>query len=191
MILAKAGDVFFTSSPSLLGTAIRWAERDRGEADTEVNHTGEVTRDGFLVPHSIDDPLAETVEALWHVERNLWYQRHCGEEVTVELWRCIGQTQEEIDREVAFLYSHVGDKYGWWKLAAHFLDNKILGGKRVARRLLTVDGRPICSYLVAKAKSLAQVTFAGRPEEQTPDGMHDYVKQSADWYIVGKEKLNG
>jgi hypothetical protein len=198
MIYGLRGDIFFTGSTSTLGELIRWGETEEGEENTLVNHVGEVVEEGFIVPPIVSDEehqslisYAKTIEALWHTEYTEWWDRHGHESTTIEVWRPVGQTFEEIDREVQYLHTMVGKRYGWWKLAAHLVDTKIFRGKRVLRRLLTVDSRPICSYLIGKAKCLGNMSFGQRPEECTPDSMHDHVRISPQWYFVGKETLNG
>jgi hypothetical protein len=199
MIYAQSGDLFFTSGEGWLANAIQWAEQIEGEAETEVNHTGAVIHGGWMVP-PISQAIApeerlqyaQVSEALWHVKKWQWYQNHKDQEnYTVEVWRHNLLTIEEIDRAVQYWTKQTGQRYGWWKLGAHLVDNKIFRGARIFRRLLgKVERRPICSFHAARGYSLIGVDFGGPANEATPDSMHDWVKEQPQWRMVGKETLN-
>jgi len=191
MIYAHAGDLFFTSGSSLLARAIRWVETEDGEEPTLTNHVGLVTGSGFMIPPEefAKGDLAGTVEALWRVEHTRWWERHGHEPTTLMVWRPVTLDTAGLHRMANYAYKQVGNKYGWWKLGFHAL--KRFAGID-ARSAMHIDKRPICSYLAAKAYSLANIHFGGLAAIQTPDSMHDYVRNMRDvtWWFVGKETIN-
>lgn len=193
-IYARAGDVFFTRSNSILGRLIRWAETDPGEEPTWANHTGVVVEDGWIVPppwafepgadliHEYTR-LAVVVEALWHVRRGTLNPNN----VDVRVFRPVpAYSAAELVRFRREAGRYVGDKYGWWKLLFHLADRAIFKGRKVLSQTLHVDERPICSYLAAKVHEVARPGewFGVRPEVATPDEMLDFVQNSERWQEV-------
>jgi hypothetical protein len=173
-IYVKSGDTFFTRSNSILGSLIRWGERDKGEEPSWANHAGVVVEDGWIggrpigsVPHWGDTVLypdeahgtmiapdkdAIVVEALWKTRKGTWDGWKDGTEIRV--FRPIPPyTPEELSRFEADANSYVGDTYGYWKLAG-FLIKKITGID--VPSLFFIDTRPICSYLAAKVNDAAR-----------------------------------
>lgn len=195
-----AGDVFFTKSRSKLGGAIRYATTGPGEPRSWANHTGAVVNSGIIVPGT--QPVrpgmrwGQTVEALWRVENATWYARHGREDTNIEVWRHTGLTGTQAVRVAQFMEAHVGQRYGWWKLLFHLADRVVFDGDHVVSRLLRVDSRPICSYLVARAFEVAGVEGAFGPVPavaQDPDTMHDWVRNGGSkrgpWRCVGLCRL--
>lgn len=194
-LYAKAGDVFFTHSSSLLGVAIRWAETDPGETNgTWANHAGVVVEEGWIAPPSAPDlppgyAEAVVIEALWKTRQGPLNVSN----VAVRVFRPIPPlTDEELDRLITRAASFVGDTYGWWKLLFQLGDRLIFQGKKVLTTALHHDERPICSYLVAKAYAYAEsqerqmarfkktndvsriYAFGFAPQTADPDEMMDY-----------------
>jgi hypothetical protein len=186
----------FTAGSTKLGAAIRWAERTKGEAPTVVNHVGVVSRRGFIHPglgsdpavfvHPMDLVPAHVIESLWKTIEHPWYpDQKPGNEVSIWRYAPITCLQASVAVEVARTF--VGAKYGWWKLAAHFVDNKIFGGRNVTRRALRADSRPICSYTAATSMHRAGIRTGHIPARaQSPDSMWDYINESDLWYEVGR-----
>jgi len=187
-----AGDVFFTRSESLLGKAIRWVERDPDEEKSWANHDGVVVKDGWITPCSFSetDVLAKVVEALWKVRHHTFWSHYKDQTVIVEVWRRSFLTPRQVQRVTEYARNQEGNKYGWWKLLPHALDRFFFGGKKRVSKLLHIDKRPICSYLVAKAYSLIKIDFGGRAQAMDPDEMHDWVVLNHNWEFVGREELN-
>jgi hypothetical protein len=151
-----------------------------------------VVREGWLVPPSWayhSGLLAQTIEALWHVEHTTWFDRHEDETCSVELWRPrLPQSNAHIHRELEWLHRQVGNRYGWWKIG-------LILGQRLLRipfkKLMFIEERPICSVLSAIGKKLGGISFDRDPMDCTPDNMHDFVKASDDWEMVQRYDLNG
>lgn len=198
-VYARAGDVFFTHSNSVLGRLIRWGETDPGETNgTWANHTGVVVEDGFIgeqldtlagIPHRLKQ--AVVVEALWRTRRG---PLELGRGTEVRVFRPVpAYGPEELARFVAAAESYVGDKYGWWKLLVQLADRLVFRGRKVLTTGLHVKGRPICSFLAANtvyaAESLertvarlhalgdpavAAYAFGIPPQSADPDEMMDF-----------------
>jgi hypothetical protein len=199
-LYAHAGDVFFTRSRTALGAAIRYATTGPREPMSWANHTGGVVRPGVIVPGT--EPFRRgmawgyTVEALWHVERAAWFERHGSENTSIEVWRHSRLTGNQTDRIVRYLEDHIGQRYGWWKLLFHLADRVAFAGDHRISRFLRLDKRPICSYLVARAFEVAGVEDAFGPTPavaQDPDTMHDWLKNGGShggpWFRVGAASL--
>lgn len=185
-----AADVFFTRGSSTLDKLIRWAEREPGEEPTWANHVGVVVKAGWLVPDGGAEPLAQTVEALWKVEQTRWWLRHRHEKgYEVQVWRHVGLSGNEARRICDYALKHVGDSYGWWKLGFHLADRLLFEGDKKLSRLLHVDDRPICSYLVARAFEIVGVEFGMPAVAADPDEMLDCCERSERWRFVGREAI--
>lgn len=189
-IYARAGDVFFTRSNSLLGRAIRWAETDPGEEPTWANHTGVLVESGWIggtadpayVRATYDPNYSEAivVEALWKTRRGPLKVN--GIEVRV-FGPIPDLTPEELDALRAEAATYVGDTYGWWKLLFHLADRAIFKGRKVLSKTLYVDKRPICSYLAAKVGAVVGLTYGMDPAAATPDEMLDYCESNPDEWV--------
>jgi len=177
-IYVQAGDTFFTRSNSLLGMAIRLAERDPGEEAVWANHTGVVVESGWIGGNTF--PQAVVVEALWKTRKGPLKVN--GIEV-----RVFGPAGKLSAKELALFRSeadkYVGDTYGWWKLGFHLIDRLAFKGKKVVSRLLFLDKRPICSYLAAKVNASVDLFFGMLPEVATPDEMVDFCETNPDYWV--------
>ena len=181
------GDVFFTRSSSMLGRLIRWAETDPGEEPTWANHVGVFVSAGYLWP-GYSPLLARCVESLWHTMHWTWWEGHREEPGnTIRIYGHRALTSDQAIPIVSTAKSFVGNRYGWWKLGTHLIDRVLFGGKKVTAKLLRVDGRPICSYTVAKSFAAGGIFFGGlKPESADPDEMLDHCENSPDWFLVGE-----
>ena len=186
----QAGDVFFTKSESTLAELIRWAEKDPGEEKSWANHVGVVVKDGVLIPGDDADNLAMVVEALQRVKHHTFWGHYKDKQVVVEVFRRANLTPLELGRVCEYAKKQTGNKYGWWKLLFHGLDRWLFDGKKTLSRLLLIDKRPICSYLVAKAYNLIRIDFGGRPQAMDPDEMHDWVRTTPTWEYLFRAELN-
>ncbi len=110
------------------------------------------------------------------------------------MWRHRELGERQIERITDFALKHVNDRYGWWKLGAHLADRVLFSGDKRISRLLHVDSRPICSYLVARAFDAVGVNFGMRAVSADPDEMLDWVQrpdQAGRWGCVGHEVIHG
>lgn len=177
-MIVLSGDVFFSRSDTALGKLIRWAQRAPGEEKSWANHTGLFVETGGF-------EQAAVVEALGRVRLG-----PLEGPIEVEVWRHSGLDADTRHRITTYAERQVGNKYGWWKLLFHLGDRLLFKGEKKVSSLLRLEKRPICSFLVAMAYSKAGIHFNGfRPEAADPDEMHDFVKASPVWTLVGKESI--
>jgi hypothetical protein len=194
-LYAMPGDVFFTRSSSLLGTLIRWAQKDPNEPNgVWANHVGVVVSPGWIVPPvtSFRFTLATVIESLWKTERWSWYENHKhedGNEIRVYRRPSLTGIQSRAIEQKANEF--VGRTYGWWKLFAHLFDRIAFKGVKTISTLLLVEKRPICSFTVAHAFEAAGLDFGMDPDAADPDEMMDYCEQSSEWVLVGGSKIKG
>jgi hypothetical protein len=189
-VILLPADVILTRSNTFLGRAIRFAERRPGDPAV-YNHVGMVTRSGLVGgtprhPTPDDWRQAAMVEALWHVRLGeVWdfYGPPAGENrPEVAVYRPTNVPSNDRSAIAATAEEHVGQRYGWWKLAAPLADSLLSAvtpfrDVRLFRRLLFADSRPICSYLVAKAYASRGYDFGVPAGTATPDDVHDYVER--------------
>ena len=174
-VTLEPGDVFLTRGHSIISWAIRFFTRAAGEKRTKVNHVGVVVEAG-------DIKTAIVVEALSRVKRHkLWSQYGPPRKDGVAVYRATNLTPEEIQRIVATAERQVGKKYGYLKIAAHFMD-WLLQGVYLFRRLVPDGKYPICSWLVAHAFSKAGKHFGVEPGAATPDDIMDFIERNPDRY---------
>ena len=181
MIYAHAGDVGFTHGTQLLHRAIRRASTGPREEKTWTNHSLLFTKAG-AVGDVASYRQAWAIEAQWHVEENPWFKRHQKSVGTkIRIFRPTFLSERGRSRLIETSRAHLGERYGWWKLGTHLIDNLVFEDKKVLSRFLRVDSRPICSYLVARAYEVAGHPGAFGPIDphaQDPDEMMDYCKGS-------------
>jgi hypothetical protein len=178
---AQPGDVIFTQGQDLLQKAIRWAERSHGESKSWCNHTGLVTRPGYLVPPDCrEQNLAWVSEALWHVENHNWFEYHEENQgYSVAVFRPYGVSGKHIRAIVANAESRTGDRYAWWRLFG-FLGERLTGGLVPFTKLFFLKERNVCSNHVALAMIEGGVWFGQQPFELDPDEMMDYCMAHPD-----------
>jgi len=191
MIHAEAGDVGFAHGTGWLQRAIRWAERAPGETPSWANHSLLFTRAGIVGTAPVAHQ-AWAVEALGRVEHNPWFDRHSNEAgYRVQVFRPLFVNYPGV--VVANALAHKGDKYGWWKLGAFLGDRFFFKGLPFLAKLLFLDNRPICSYLVGSAFEEAGYPHAFGPvpaRAQDPDTQHDYVTSGQGrWSYVGEVQV--
>jgi hypothetical protein len=185
-VILLAADIILTRSNTFLGRVIRLAERRPGDP-AKYNHVGIVARSGLLRPEAREFwSGAAMVEALWHVRfGEVWdfYGPPAGpNRPIVAVYRPTNVPSNDRSAIAAAAEEHVGQRYGWWKLAAPLGDSMLSAvtpfrDVRLFRRLLFADSRPICSYLVAKAYASRGYDFGVPAGTATPDDVHDYVER--------------
>ena len=90
------------------------------------------------------------------------------------IYRATNLTPDEIDIIVARAQSHVGKRYGYVMIAAHFFD-WLFQGAYLFRRLVPGSRYPICSWVVADAFSKADKHFGVEVGAATPDDIWDFI----------------
>jgi len=167
-IILNSGDVFLTRGKGFKRRAIRFFTRGFGEKRTKVNHVGLVVEGGDL-------KTAIIVEAVSRVRRHrLWSAYGPLKKDSVAIYRATNLAQHEIDTIVGRAESHVGKKFGYPMIVAHFLDWLLLGAY-VFRRIVPGGKYPICSWVVADAFGKAGKHFGVEVDMATPDHIWDFV----------------
>jgi hypothetical protein len=168
VIKLEEGDIVFTASNGILGRGIRWATRSKGESKTEANHVGLITTGGTKLN-------ARITEALWKVETAFLFDRY-HKKGTVAVFRPLNVTDGQIVTIRNEVLDHVGQRYGWWKLLLQFGKNKL--GQEWMGKVMFIDDRPICSFLIALAFEKAGLTFGIEGRSADPDEMMDYCLEN-------------
>jgi len=172
----QPGDLVFTRGPGFISAAIRWASRNFGEAKTEVNHVGVISRGGSI-------RKAEISEARWrYLVHNLW-NAYVNTGHQVAIFRAVNispATRLCIAKRAARLKD---TKYGWAKIVLHALD-KFLNGAYFFRRLAFLPNRPICSYAAAKSYADYGFSFGVPAYRAQPDDIWDYVVNSDNYECI-------
>ncbi len=167
----RPGDIIATTGDGWLSRAIRWATRVRGESRTEVSHNGLVVQAGRT-------PDALIVEALLRVRCHTLRESYGRRpDHRVEVWSPINLSDEQRSAIAAAALARRGRPYPAWRLLYHLVDERLLGGRVVLRRLGRIGRRyRICTPLVAEAFWEAGLRFGeSRPEELNPDSLRDFM----------------
>lgn len=185
VINAAPGDVGFVFSPTILGILIRKFTRSKGEPPTKTNHTIMFTEHGKVGDVPVLDQ-ASAIEAVWHVEEGPWVERH-KKDFGARLY-VYGPTflsPVEAQRIVQNARSHLGAKYGWWKLVTFAFERWT---KIPITRLHFLTGRPICSFLISMAYK--EVGFPSAfgvnvpSQAQSPDDQLDFVESHPQLWVL-------
>lgn len=160
-ITLSRADIVFVRGKSRFARLVRFFTRDPGEERSLISH----------VAVAVDD--LSIVEALGSgvVRRRLKAAYPDG---VFAIYRPTKLRFGERAAIAAAAERFVGDRYGWTKIAAHFLDY-LLGGAQLFRRLCAIDRTPICSYLVARSYSAVGERFGVAPGAAAPDDIWDHV----------------
>lgn len=169
-------DVFFTQSGTWMSKAIRWAEREPGEAKSTASHVGAIVTAGTI-------RQVVCVEALHKVRRHKLSKKYGGKSGKVCIWR--PRNVREIDqvRILEGLEKRVGQRYGYAKIGLH-LARKVTG-RRKWLNFSFLDSFPICSYLVAIEFERRGYDFGVKARKANPDDMLDFMMMNPDkWECV-------
>lgn len=174
-----AGDVFLTHGRSLLGSLIRRFEQEKGEAKSNVNHVGLITRAGWYCSDVRTQlrPQAQSTEALWRVRCGNFPELYRDYKGAFSIWRPRFTTRVDDALLEKYTKKYCGKRYGWWKLIFHAF--KIEG-------LLRIRKRPICSSLVGDVYETVYRYQFGKPGLQLdPDDIEDWIlSHPQDWDCV-------
>ena len=172
----KPGDLGLTPGMWL----VRLGQTAPGERFSQAGHVF-----GFI-------SRSKTLEAAWRVVIKPWAKR----QGPCEVWRHKHLTGTQREAIAAHARAYAGRRYGWWKIGFHGVDwalawarygmtlGHVKGEVYAVRRILSIDDRPICSWVWAHAYRDAGIGL-GEPEGcATPDGLRDFVSASDDWELV-------
>jgi hypothetical protein len=188
---AQPGDIFFTRGVDTLGKLIRWAEREKDEAESWANHVGGITEPGFLVPPvGRITALARASEALWKIKDHIWWNAHNknqGYAVAVFRPRRFNGN-DGVERVVNDWRSRTGNTYGWWRLFTFLLERLT---SLPFTKLHYQDTRIVCSNHIALGLEKDGIRINNHdPNELDPDEFLDYCAshpeefQFVGWGIV-------
>ena len=183
MIYVPKGALILSHSGSLLGKIIRWGERKWDEKSVRVNHSMLVVEAGYW-------PVTE-----WSNEAQAWVPGNgkpdpiiVESDVTVRTTHLsihsadklvmydVEMTEEERGLVAAEAGHHQGHPYAAMQLFAQLIDNKLLFGHNVFRRLCSVDPLDICSKLTGQAFQRIGVTFGLPGYAQSPDDQDEWLR---------------
>mgnify|MGYP001057909954 CR=1 FL=1 len=174
-VILQPGDIFLTRGKSLLSRAIRICSRTIGEKRTKVNHAGIIVTAGGLQNCIV-------IEASYKVLRHrLWEAYGPRKTDEVAIFRPKNLIAADIGKIVSMADQQVGKKYGYFKIAGHFLDWLFLG-IYFFRRIFNNGKYPICSWLVAHAFSVAGKDFGVPAGAAQPDDIWDFVIKNTEKY---------
>jgi len=180
-----SGDVVLVRGAGWVSSAIRLMTREPGEGRTDVSHVALVLAPPMagrnVYTSTLIEALARGVEV-----REL--EAYMGK--SFEIWR--HHDSALAGRAAEYALFREGQRYGYTKLALHFLDYALFRNRwRVFRRASSIDRWPICSYLVADAYRDAGFTWYDarcggelNPRVATPDDLADVIKTSGEWWRV-------
>lgn len=175
-------DVFVTRGKGVFARGIRWATRDRGETATEVNHVGAIVEAG-------DWSEVRCIEALETVQLHSIAEKYDANGHGVAVYRPANLTVDQQSTILTYLHNHVGNSYGYGKIALHLL-RKVTGRQFWLHH--QTDRWPICSYLIARAWKEAGLDFGCDERLATPDDVHDFCRANPDKYsLVGTRGVLG
>jgi hypothetical protein len=193
----QPGDIFFARGTGMMGRMIRWAEREKGEAESWANHVGGVMSEGYLVPPAGHiTALATTTESLWKIEESVWWERHRHEQgYAVAVFRPRNYSGNEgVEKVLDDWHSRLGQKYGWWRLTT-FLGEKLsheasFGLFTIPFTKLHFQGkRIVCSNHIFLGLEKDDIRVNSKdPNELDPDDAMDYcIAHEADEFkLIGQ-----
>ena len=164
---------------------VRICERTPGEPRSAVAHSMIVNED------APDIFSTDVIEANWRVELThvaRKYRKKKKTEVMIANPLFLDSSER---REVARVArTHLGQKYGWWKIGLHGLDyfRSRRTGKEsfFFRSIIRMKSRPICSYINALAYQAVGYKFLGKPAGVIqPDDIYDDIMQYPErWDVI-------
>lgn len=135
------GDILLFRGDGILARLILWAQRRRGETRSRCNHVGMALNAASLY-------LAVMIEALWKVRAGRIWSFYHGNSSKVTIYRCRGLTDQQRQLLVEEALKYKGRHYGVLKIPVHLLGRWF--GRGLVKKLLFIDGLPICSWVIEK-----------------------------------------
>ena len=161
------GDVVLTAGSSVLARLIRWSEVHKANPQARVNHAALCVGTPDLI-----------VEAATVARKTSLWRFHADDGILI--YRSLDLTADQKQVLVTVAETWIGRPYPVGHLLAYLIDNKVFGGRTVARWLLTLKPNGVCSRLVASAFAALGLDF-GVPEPD-PDDMDDFCRTHPDKY---------
>lgn len=174
------GDVVlvYQKKRSVLGRLIAWGTRSRGEGKTRITHVA-------IVRERSSDQDVKAIGAEWRVRQrdvDEWPRRRCirYKNITLDQRKAIAQ----------HMIDSMGRKYGWWQYVTFVIDEKLMGGENIFRRLTRSVKRPMCSTLAGWVyKWHVDMDFVVNGKVKpwytlTPDDWDDMTRGSDDWQVT-------
>jgi len=175
MIYVPRASIVLTRSNTWLGKLIRW-----GEKKARVNHSIIVEKGGWWPPFWADEgrhfaPEPRIIEADRVMRRGTLSRYHSKDKLVVY---DIEATEEERALVVEDAARHVGRPYAVLQLFGQLIDNRLLGGRNVFRRLSKLDPLDICSELTGNAWGRVGVAFGLPGYALSPDNQDDFLRDA-------------
>jgi hypothetical protein len=113
------------------------------------------------------------------VERTNIWERYGNAECVVAIYRPLISLALKLAVAVAAC-QHIGEKYGWGNLVCHFIDNQILFGFSILRRIRF--RRLVCSGLTATLCAIYDWLLRKAPHACEPDDLGRHLKAHPELY---------
>lgn len=183
-IRVRKGDLVGVQGRAWMSRAIRWVTRRKWEPRSLVNHHAIIVNDGPL-----EDAIV--VEAVGKVRRGKLLDFYGGKSAKVEVWRVINVTLEERDIVAGVAETLVGKKYPYHHLLFQFLDEVVLNGRYIFRRLADLDPFYVCTPLAVACYWAVGKRFGFKsPNQANPDNLRDFLEANPDKYILALPLVN-
>ncbi len=183
MIHVPKAAVILTQSKARFAKFVRWGERKWGEPPSRVSHSILVTDAGdWPAPSLYFEP--SIIESDVKVRTGALGTYHAADKLVV--WD-IEMGDEERDRVVQHALTHEGRPYAGLQLLGQLLDNKLLFGLNVFRRLSKADPLDICSSLVGESLEMVDIRLGPPGYAQSPDDQDDFLRAC----VAGKKEIKG
>ena len=181
MIYIPKGALILSQGNSSLGKLIRWGQRSWREAPSRVNHSLLTIQGGVWPPNGwFAAPIIAESDAV--VRTGSLAKLHASDKLVI--WD-IDMTERERNIVARDVERHRGRPYAVLQLFGQLIDNKLLFGANVFRRLAKYDPLDICSHLTGDAFQKVDISFGEPGYAQSPDDQDDYLREALAWgYLV-------
>jgi hypothetical protein len=177
-VLVPGDLVFFRDARSKVSFLIRLMSTMRGEGPTFANHVGVMYN-----PTTVCEAIAKGVcftkllkhYAKAHVDIAVYRHARMGPNRRLTVQRTLRRYEKE------------GRGYGWWKVAAHFLDyglSAFTGYRKHVygfRRLCRMKNYPQCAWLASWVMRHAHLPFLTPMAAAQPDDLMDECNEDYEW----------
>ena len=167
-IALNNGDIFLTRNPMWLGKAINGVQRF-----WSTDNASKYSHAGIIISKK-----GKTLESLWTVSSQDIYEAYNDTEVLIA--RHKDMTYDKFIEGYFGIHNHIGQIYPFYRLGLHLIPP-------LAKYIHV--GRLVCSEFATKFENRSGV-HSLRWYGQTPDTIHDRVKNSKYYDIIFEGKLN-
>ena len=109
----------------------------------------------------------------------------------IEVWRVLNINLEEREVIAGVAESLVGKRYPYHHILWQFLDEKLLSGRYLFRRLANLDPFYVCTPLAVACYWAVGKKFGFKnPNEANPDNLRDFLESNPDKYTLALPLVN-